>query len=55
MSGADYPPLKALRARMEEDWVPAMVRRLQIDLADLPVIGDADFLYGPKTPSGEDT
>jgi len=28
---------------------------LDIDRADLPVIWDADFLYGPKTPDGEDT
>ena len=55
MSGADYPPFQALRARMEDDWVPAMVRRLEINPADLPVIWDADFLYGPKNAAGEDT
>jgi hypothetical protein len=26
-----------------------------VDRDALPVIWDADFLYGPKTPSGEDT
>ena len=55
MSGADWPPFQALRARMEDDWVPAMMRRLDIEPAALPVIWDADFLYGPKTPAGEDT
>jgi hypothetical protein len=55
MSGADYPPFQALRVAMEDDWVPAMMRRLEIDPADLPVIWDADFLYGPKTPAGEDS
>jgi hypothetical protein len=55
MSGADYPPLQALRARMEDEWIPAMMRRLAIDPADLPVIWDADFLYGPRTASGDDT
>ena len=55
MSGADYPPFQALRAKMEGDWVPAMMRRLQIDPADLPAIWDADFLYGPRSGSGEDT
>jgi hypothetical protein len=55
MSGADYPPFQALRARMEDDWVPAVMRRLEIDLADLPVIWDADFLHGPRTASGEDS
>lgn len=55
MSGADYPPFQALRARMEDDWVPAMLRRLEIDPADLPVIWDADFLYGSKDAAGEDS
>ena len=55
MSAADYPPFQALRAKMEGDWVPAMMRRLQIDPADLPVIWDADFLYGPRNGSGDDT
>jgi hypothetical protein len=55
MSGADYPPFQALRAQMESDWVPAMMRRLNIEARDLPVIWDADFLYGPKTATGEDS
>jgi hypothetical protein len=55
MSGADDPPFQALRASMERDWVPAMIRRLDIAPADLPVIWDADFLHGPKGPAGEDT
>lgn len=55
MSGADYPPFQALRSKMEGEWVPAMIRLLDIDPASLPVIWDADFLYGAKTPSGEDT
>ncbi len=55
MSGAGYPPFQALRSRMEHEWVPAMIGLLEIDPASLPAIWDADFLYGPKTPSGEDT
>ncbi len=55
MSGADYPPFQSLRSKMEDDWVPAMIRRLQVDPADLPAIWDADFLYGPRTVSGEDS
>ena len=55
MSDAGYPPFQALRAVMEDEWVPAMLRRLEIDPADLPVIWDADFLLGPKTPDGEDS
>jgi len=32
-----------------------MCQVLDIDRECLPVIWDADFLYGPKTASGEDT
>ena len=55
MSGADYEPFQALRAQVEDEWLPAMMGRLEIDRADLPVIWDADFLYGPKTAAGEDS
>jgi hypothetical protein len=55
MSGADLPDLQALRRRMEDEWIPGLARLLGIDVADLPVIWDADFLYGPRTPEGDDT
>ena len=55
MSGADYPPFQRLRASMEQDWIPAMIDRLDIARADLPAIWDADFLYGPRMADGEDT
>lgn len=32
-----------------------MLRVLDLDVDSLPVLWDADFLYGPKTASGEDT
>jgi hypothetical protein len=44
-----------LRTLMEQDWVPRMAEMLDIDQKDLPLIWDADFLYGPKTDTGEDT
>ncbi len=54
-----YPPTRAdfqlLRTKMETQWVPTMCRTLELDAASLPVIWDADFLYGPKTSTGEDT
>ena len=55
MYGADEPAFQALKAKMESEWTPAMMRLLNIDPVTLPVIWDADFLYGPKTESGEDT
>jgi hypothetical protein len=32
-----------------------MMHTLGIDAASLPIIWDADFLYGPRTGSGEDS
>ena len=32
-----------------------MMKVLDIEAASLPMIWDADFLYGPRAASGEDT
>lgn len=55
MHGADAAPFQALRAKMETEWTPQMMAALDIDPGSLPIIWDADFLYGPRTLSGEDT
>src|ERR1700730_9705367 len=55
MHGADAEPFQALRAKMEAEWTPQMIEILGIDAASLPIIWDADFLYGPRTPSGKDS
>jgi hypothetical protein len=46
---------QTLRAKMESEWVPAIQHLFEIDTNSLPVLWDADFLYGPKTARGEDT
>ncbi len=54
-----YPPslpeFQPLKKELESEWLPEMLRVLEIDRASLPALWDADFLYGPKTPEGEDT
>ena len=55
MHGPDAPSFQALRRKMEGEWTPQMMQVLGLDAASLPVIWDADFLYGPRTASGEDT
>jgi hypothetical protein len=55
MSGASEPAFQELKRKMESEWTPAMLRIFDIDRASLPVLWDADFLYGPKTKTGEDT
>jgi len=40
---------------MESEWTPQMMQLLDVDTESLPIIWDADFLYGPCDLSGEDT
>jgi hypothetical protein len=51
----DAPDFARLRALMEQEWVPGMQAILGIDTPALPVLWDADFLFGPKTPVGADS
>jgi hypothetical protein len=55
MHPAAEPAFQALRMKMESEWTPQMMRLLDIDAGTLPIIWDADFLYGPQTEAGEDT
>jgi hypothetical protein len=49
------PAYSDLRHRMESEWMPDMQDILGLDTQALPVIWDADFLYGAKTTTGDDT
>jgi hypothetical protein len=49
------PRYQTLRASAENDWVPKMKEVLDLDTYALPVIWDADFLFGPKDAAGADT
>jgi hypothetical protein len=49
------PQFQGLRRRMESEWTPGLQRLLEIETRDLPVLWDADFLYGPKTRDGRDS
>ena len=55
MHGPDAAPFAALRTKMESEWMPQMMQVLGIAARELPIIWDADFLYGPRTATGEDT
>ena len=52
---ASAPDYAELRRRLDSEWVPDLQRILGIETHSLPVIWDADFLYGPKTNAGDDT
>jgi hypothetical protein len=54
-----YPPTREdfqeLKRKAEAEWVPEMLRVLDLEAESLPVLWDADFLYGQKDEEGEDT
>jgi hypothetical protein len=49
------PAYQALKQQLEHVWVPAVQRVLDIDINQLPLLWDCDFLLGPKSASGEDS
>jgi hypothetical protein len=55
MHPASAPEFQVLREKMESEWTPQMMELLDIDADSLPIIWDADFLYGPRDASGRDT
>jgi hypothetical protein len=54
-----FPPTEAqfarLRQSLEREWIPRMMTTLALERSRLPVLWDADFLFGPKTADGSDT
>ena len=55
MHPATAPEFHTLRTKMESEWTPQMMQLLGIDARSLPIIWDADFLYGPRDATGQDT
>jgi hypothetical protein len=52
---AAAPRHRTLRERLESEWVPEMQELVGVAKRSLPVIWDADFLYGQQTEDGEET
>jgi hypothetical protein len=55
MYDADHPEFETLRAQLEQEWVPGLQQFTDVADDDLPLLWDADFLYGPQTGDGADT
>lgn len=55
MYPAFEPTLAALKHTLEREWVPGLCQLVGIDDGELPLLWDADFLYGPPTGTGADT
>ena len=54
-----YPPTRAdfqrLKDRLEREWLDQLCSIVGVDRAELPILWDADFLYGEKDADGADT
>lgn len=54
-----HPPARhefqSVKRKLEDEWIPAVRRLLDLERETLPVLWDCDFLLGPKGPGGEDT
>ena len=55
MYAPDAPAFARLRRQVEADWVPGLQAATGISRDSLPVLWDADFLFGPKLPEGHDS
>jgi hypothetical protein len=51
----DEPAFARLRQLLMQEWVPGLQAILGLDAGSLPMLWDADFLFGPKTADGQDS
>jgi hypothetical protein len=49
------PDFQALKQKLEGEWVDELCRIVGMEKSQLPVLWDADFLYGPRDASNADT
>jgi hypothetical protein len=55
MYPADTPEFATLRSNLEADWIPGLCELVGLHDEALPMLWDADFLFGPRHDSGEET
>lgn len=51
----DDPQFSGIRERMQARWLDELTDCLKVSRTDLPLLWDADFMFGPKDTNGEDT
>jgi len=49
------PEFRRLKRLLEDEWVPAMQRMLEIETDRLPLLWDCDFMFGPGDASDGDS
>lgn len=52
---ATRPDFQALKHKLENEWIGELCHCVGIARSELPILWDADFLYGPKDASGADS
>jgi hypothetical protein len=55
MYAADEAKFGSLREQLKTHWLPAMQQLVDVSDEELPVLWDADFLYGPRNADGSDS
>jgi hypothetical protein len=55
MRDANDDEFAGLRQRLEAEWVRGLQRMLDVSDEELPLLWDADFLFGPADATGRDT
>jgi glutathione synthase/RimK-type ligase-like ATP-grasp enzyme len=55
MFGPSEPEFHSLRTSLESEWVPQLLGLVGLEASALPLLWDADFLYGPRTDHGGET
>jgi hypothetical protein len=53
MSGPDDPMFSTLRRQLETEWIPALCETLGLNMSQLPLLWDADFLTGPRSDTDQ--
>ena len=52
---ATLAPFQPLKQLLEQEWMPALQRLLDIPREQLPLLWDCDFMLGPKNATGADS
>jgi hypothetical protein len=55
MYSADEPQFSSLRSQLQDEWLPGLQRLVDVSDEELPVLWDADFLFGQPTEDGHDS
>jgi hypothetical protein len=55
MFAPDEAAFATLKRQLESEWVPEMQALVGVDTKELPLVWDADFLFGSRNDDGSDS